>query len=310
MKYKYFKYLILAGLLMMGGGLQAQKAWMEPGGTDFNPEDSVKICVNVAETDRTQLKDFTGDVYFWSWLPTEDAGPYKHGSWNSTNDEVKMTRQADPNVYCISMIPTEFYNTSASDIYEKGFAFLAKAKDGADVGNGEMKTEDLIITPEKPGVPKVFTLPAVPKSLKKATDTAIDTLPVNQDDFITVFYNNKLETVTEMQNLTPADEIHVFIRTTGSDNKIYSNVRKAQLGNDPKSKMRAVTTTEGLFALTFNLGAMWRASGTTAAFTPPPAGVTPQRIEIQFAKVDPSQPNIDLAPKAEGLFFYFVGKCQ
>jgi hypothetical protein len=289
--------------------LSAQKAWLDPGGTDFNPEDSVKICINVAETDRTQLKDFTDDVFLWTWLPTENVGPYKNGSWNASNEEMKMTRQADPNVYCYAMIPTEFYAVGAAEIYENGFAFLAKARDGADLGNGEMKTEDLIIKPEKPGVPKVFTMPAVPKSFKKATDTGIDTLPVTLDDFITILYNNKLETVAGMQNLTASDEIHAFIRITGSDNKIYSNVRKTQVGNDPASQLRAVPNADGLFALTFNLRRLWENSGTTANFVHPPAGERPLRIEVQFARVSPAQPNIDLAPIAEGIFMYYVGRC-
>jgi hypothetical protein len=308
MKKSIFLYLSLVAFLLAANAATAQKAWLEPGGTDFNPEDSARIYVNIANCERQTLLNFADDVYLWTWSPSENAGPYKLGSWNSSNDALKMTRTADPNVYYYAMIPTEFYATGASDVYEKGFSFLAKAKDGSDQGAGEMKTEDLSIKPEKPGVPKVFTMPAVPKSLKKASDTAPDTLAVSQKDFVTVFYNNKLETVPEIQNLTEGDEVHAFIRTTGSDNKKYLNVRKAQLGNDLKSKAR--WRGDGLLSVTFNLGDLWVNSGIGAGFTPPPAGVTPQLIEVQFAKCNPAQPNVDLAPKAEGIFTYFVGKCQ
>ena len=308
MKNSSIKYLLQLGALLLSLHAGAQKAWLEPGGTDFNPEDSVRIYVNLAEMDNQTLVGFQGDLYIWTWLPTENVGPYKQGTWNSSNEELKLTPTADPNVYYFAMIPTVFYAVTPDVIYEEGFAFLIKAKDGSDQGNGDMKTEDIMLKPEKPGVPKVFTMPAVPPSLKKSVDTAPDTLPVTEDDFITIFYNNKLEELPAMQNLTAGDEIHIFIRTTGSDNKTYTSVRKAQLGLETASKMRWVG--DGLFAATFNLGRMWRNSGITASFTQPPADARPLKIEVQFAKVDATQPNIDLAPKANGIFIYYVGRCQ
>jgi hypothetical protein len=311
MKKSIFQYLALAVILLAANAASAQKTWLEPGSTDFNPEDSVRIYVNLTECERQVLLNYPGDLYFWTWQPTgDDKHLIKNGQWDSSNDGRVMTKTTNPNVYYYAMIPTVFYNATVQEVYENGFAFLLKAKNGYETGTGadEAKTEDLIIKPEKPGVPKVFTMPAVPKSLKKASDTAPDTLAVSQKDFVTVFYNNKLETVPEIQNLTEGDEVHAFIRTTGSDNKKYLNVRKAQLGNDLKSKTR--WRGDGLLSVTFNLGDLWVNSGIGAGFTPPPAGVTPQLIEIQFAKCNPAQPNVDLAPKAEGIFTYFVGKCQ
>jgi hypothetical protein len=289
--------------------IMAQKAWLDPGGTDFNPEDSVRIYVDITQCDQQALKDFTGDVFIWTWSPSENVGPYKQGTWNSSNEELKMTRSAtNPNVYSIGMIPTVFYGVGPSDIYSKGFSFLVKAKDGADQGNGEMKTEDLTIKPEKPGIPKVFTMPAIPKSLRKKTDTGLDTLPTAMDDYVTFYYNNKLEAFPSMQNLSDNEELHVFIRTTGSDGRIYLNVRKAQLGLDAGSRMKS--RGNGLFTATYNMRQLWNSSGTTAAFTPPPAGVTPTQMEVIFARANPTAPNVDQVPKAEGTFIWAVGKCQ
>jgi hypothetical protein len=304
------KILWLLALVIIGNldVVMAQKTWIDPGGTDFNPEDSVKIYVDITQCDQQALKDFAGDVFIWTWSPSENQGPYKQGAWNSSNEELKMTRTANPNVYFFPMIPVEFYAVGASDVYSKGFSFLVKAKDGADQGNGEMKTEDLTIKPEKPGIPKVFTMPSVPKSLKKKTDTGLDTLPISMDDFVTFYYNSKLEALPAMQNLTDSEELHVFVRTTGSDDKVYLNVRKTQLGLDAASKMKA--RGDGLFTATYNLRSLWENSGITAAFTPPPPGVTPKNVEVIFAKCNAAQPNVDLAPKAEGSFIWSVEKCQ
>jgi hypothetical protein len=303
------KILIL--LLMFIGSLDvvlSQKAWLDPGGTDFNPEDSVRIYVDITQCDQQALKDFTGDVFIWTWSPSENVGPYKQGTWNSSNEELKMTRTANPNVYSFAMIPTVFYGVSASDVYSKGFSFLVKAKDGADQGNGEMKTEDLQIKPEKPGIPKVFTMPAIPKSLRKKTDTGLDTIPVAMDDYVTFYYNNKLEAFPAMQNLSDGEELHVFIRTTGTDGRVYLNARKNLLGNDLPSRMKS--RSNGLFTATYNVRKLWENSGTTSAFTPPPSGVTPVKIEVIFAKANPAAPNVDLVPKAEGSFIWAIGRCQ
>jgi hypothetical protein len=293
-------------IMLFAGTAGAQKAWLDPGGTDFNPEDSVRLYINTAELDRKQLFDFKGEVFLWTWNPSDKA---PLGSWNSSSDAMRMTRsKTNPNVYYFAMVPTTFYAVSASEVYDKGFSFLAKAKDGADAGKGEMKSEDLSIKPEKPGVPKVYTMPAVPKSLKKKSETAPDTLPVTQDDFITIFYNNKLETVAEMQSLKATDEVHVFIRITGSDGRRYLNAAQTELGNDLPSKMKFVG--EGILAVTYNVGQLWRKSREPRNPIPPPAGVTPGLIEVQFAKVSPAAPNINVEPKADGTFQYYIGRCQ
>lgn len=288
--------------------LSAQKAWIEPSGSDFNPEDSISIFINVAETDRKQLKDIKEDVYLWTWSPAENKGPHKLGSWNSSNDVMKMQRsKANPNVYFYRMIPTVFYAVSASEVYDKGFSFLAKAKDGADKGNGELKTEDLSVKPEKPGVPKVYTMPAIPKSLKKKIDTAPDTLPVSMDDFVTIFYNNKLEVVTEMQGLKSTDELHAFIRLTGNNGTRYLNAVQTELGRDAASKLTWVD--DGIYALTVNVGQLWRTSREPRNPVNPPAEARPTIMEVQFAKVNADRPNINSEPKADGTFTYFIGKC-
>jgi hypothetical protein len=308
MKNIIFKNSILCAALLCSVGLSAQKAWLEPGGTDFNPEATARIYINVSECERQQLVGITEDVYLWTWNPREDR-TIRNGDWTSSNDAMKMTRSADnPNIYYFELIATEFYEVSVDQVYERGFSFLAKAKSGADQGNGEMKTEDINIKPEKPGAPKVYTMPAVPKSFKKGSDTAPDTLAVNRQDFLTIFYDNRLETQAQMLNLTEADELHVFIRTTGSDGKKYLNVRKAQLGTDAKSRCR--WRGDGLYAVTYNLNDLWVNSGVGATFTPPPADVKPQLIEIQFAKANPANPNVDLVPKADGVFSYFIGRCE
>jgi hypothetical protein len=303
------KYTLIAALLACTGSIFAQKAWLEPGGSDFNPEDSVSIYVNVSETDRKQLQDIKEDVYLWTWSPAENKGPYKLGSWNSTNDVMRMRRsKTNPNIYFYRMIATEFYAVSASEVYDKGFSFLVKAKDGADKGKGEMKTEDLSIKPEKPGLPKVYTMPAIPKSLKKKSDTAPDTLPVSQDDFITIYYNNKLEVVPEMQALTEKDEIHAFIRITGSNGTRYLNALQTELGRDVRSKLKYID--DGIFAVTYNVGDLWRTSREPRNPVSPPATATPTIIEVQFARVSPDKPNINTEPKADGIFTYFIGKCR
>lgn len=310
MKNILFKYLFMVAGAIICTGAYGQKAWVDPSDpSEFNPEDTVTIYINMTNCERQQLVDFAGDVYLWTWSPDENKGPCVNGSWTDSEECMKMTRTANPNIYFYKLVPTVFYASNANTVYAKGFSFLAKADSGADLGNGEMKTEDLHVDVEKPGAPKVYTMPSVPKGYKGQTNMP-DTLLIAPTDYITLFYNNRLEEVATLKSLADDTELHIFFKIKGSDGVEYLNSKPALLGSNLASTMRS--RGDGLFTLTFQPEKIFASCGLGAAFTPPPAGVRPVELKIQVAKCSTSAPNPSAAGNglAAGIFIWNIGKCN
>ncbi len=232
--------LLLLSAIILPFGIWAQAIYSEPPVESLNPEDTVTIFIDVSQTDRTQLLDDPGPLYLWTWMPNDPTSVGGNGEWGNSNDALEMTKVSD-NLWSFKMVPTEFYEVEAKDVYENGFAMLAKRKDGSDDGNGEGKTEDLILEVPVPvsGPQKVFTFPEFDDSGET------DTLRITNQDVFSFFYDNNLE---ENDKLKAANAYYLFARATGSDNLLYRIAVPAEVVNTEQLRMTDVG--EGVYRMT------------------------------------------------------------
>jgi len=210
-------------------GLQAQKAWLEAlDGGDFDPEDSVKIYIDINQCDCQRLLGNTSGVYLWTWQPGEPA--IGNGMWTASNADMEMTHEGG-DIWSYKLVPTTFYGVDAAAVYANDFSMLAKLFDGTGLGGGgcdEDKTEDLQITVDAPvvGLRLVYSFPdvAVPDSILSSSS-----------DVFTLFYENSIEAKATMQNL--GDEVYIYARVYGLDGVRYNYTSLNQVGNTPELKM-------------------------------------------------------------------------
>lgn len=231
--------------IAISGSLFSQAAYLDKP-EEFDPSKPCKIMVNLKLTSNewgiVEIAQ-TEDMYIWTWKPKEHpAGhPLANGiggaAWKNSNDALKMTKE-DEGLYSFTITPTEFYETSAANVYKEDFHFLVKPKDGGGYGDPDRKTEDLSIAVDPPAGPivKFLTVP-VGRGEKK------DTILSSTKDVFSIVYNNTAEEKTSMQN---AEELYVFpvaYDETGASYLIAANARKA--GDFPQLKMKM--TKEGVF---------------------------------------------------------------
>ena len=133
---------VITAVLMSIGKLVAQKAWATP--DPINPNDSITIWVDIKKCDRQQLAGTTDPLYMWTWTPNEHAvgHPLNNGTWQASNDALQM-RSAGNDLYFYRMVPTQFYEVTAAELYNNDISLLLKKKDGTGGAAGEDKTEDL-----------------------------------------------------------------------------------------------------------------------------------------------------------------------
>lgn len=197
--------LILACLSNLAFG---QAAWIEPETPDVTKP--VRLYVDLDKTTNQSLAGLTGPFFIWTWSPAElpAASPKVNGTgdqpWKNSNDVLQMTKDDSKGarVYYYEMVPTEFYEVPAVDVYSKGISFLVKPKDGGGFGDPDFKTEDLVI----------------PVSPPKLTRGFIYQLPVTilPNEITTIFYNNPLDTIAGMKSLSEGDA-YLWIKCTGTD---------------------------------------------------------------------------------------------
>lgn len=138
--------IIVAALFFGGGQLIAQVVTVTPGA--FKSKDTITIEVDVTGTDVAGIEP----LYIWAFLnmpenPVAQSAPNGvpggNGSWNSSNEAMKMTK-VGPNKWKFGMRPTVFFAEVPANIVQIGF--LVKAKDGG--GTPEKKTKNLAVTPD------------------------------------------------------------------------------------------------------------------------------------------------------------------
>ena len=128
--------------------LIAQKWWTEP--EDIDPNDSVKIFVDLTKMDCDKLVGNAGPLYIWTWQPADPVAG--NGDWDNSNEDMIMTNEG-PDIWSITILPVDFYGVSAQEVYDNNIHFLVKADDGGSGGDcsvagDENKTEDLEIEVE------------------------------------------------------------------------------------------------------------------------------------------------------------------
>lgn len=238
---------LFALLLAFTGGVNAQAVWTEPA-EDINPNDTLKIYVDLSQTDCDKLMGDPGPLYIWSWMPNDPV--VGNGMWNASNPDLEMTN-VDPDIWMFTMIPTEFYGTDAQAVYDSDIFFLVKALDGGSGGDcsaagDENKTEDLTVAVDPPtgGLKKVFPFPS---------GLSEDSVNVTQKDIFTLVYNNAIEDKATMQN--PGD-LYVYAQAWDTEGNLYRPSAITQVGNNPALKMtqsgskyRWIIQPERLFAI-------------------------------------------------------------
>lgn len=218
----------------------AQVAYIQPSPTGKN--DTITLYINVAQsTDGVQnnalnamLSDHPDDtVYLWTWQPSAPVAGL--GEWSNSSAAMAMTREGDK-LYSIRFKPTSFYGVDATTFFTNGISCLAKLKNGnAYTGeyNGEAKTEDLHIN-----------------IIPKLCDELYCVFPelAKTDDYLSITYDNTLETNPDLQNLGD-DDVYLFLRAEQSTFVAFNYAEAAVVTTLPQLKMKAIG--DGKFRLTF-----------------------------------------------------------
>jgi Domain of unknown function (DUF4961) len=206
----------------------AQKVWTDPV-VVTDPSAPVTIYIDLTKMDCSKLVGYAGPLYIWTWMPGDPVGG--NGQWSSSNPDHVWTN-VSPDIWSITMTPTDYYGVSAQDVYDKDIFFLAKALDGGGGGDcsaagNEWKTEDLSVSVDPPGalVRKVFSFPDVHDG---------DSLSLRSDDVFTLRYDNAMEEKVSMQN---AGDLYVYARAYDTDGTEYKPSPISQVGSNPALKM-------------------------------------------------------------------------
>lgn len=234
------KILLIFAVLLFGHHLvKGQAAWIEPDPTIVTT--TVRLYVDLDKLDpnlehNALLKAHPGPFYIWTWSPFEHptGSPKVNGEgekpWKNSNEILKMTKDDSkgPNVYYYEMIPTEFYEVPATDVYAKGISFLVKPKDGGGYGEPDVKSNDLILPVSPPKLDK-GTLYPFPSTLM-------------QNQLTCIIYDNAIEKKTTMQNLADGEAL-MYIKATIEDtvSGVTSTIEPSkflQLQNNPKLTMK------------------------------------------------------------------------
>lgn len=157
----------------------AQKVWTEPA-VVTSPSDSVKVYIDLTKMDCSRLVGYPCRLNMWTWKPGADPVG-GNGTWSASNTDHAFVNES-PDIWSITILPTDFYGVSAQDVYDNDIFFLAKALDGGGGGDcsaagNEWKTEDLSVEVNPPGplVRKVFSFPmckmATPLPCAKTTSS-------------------------------------------------------------------------------------------------------------------------------------------
>ncbi len=275
--------LLILPLALWFQAAVAQKVWTEPA-VVTDPTASLKIYIDLTKMDCSKLVGFAGPLYIWTWMPGDPVGG--NGSWNASNLDHTWTNES-PDVWSITMVPTDYYGVTAQQVYDNDIFFLAKALDGGGGGDcsaagNEWKTEDLSVEVNPPGplVRKVYSFPDVQDG---------DSVWLRQDDAFTLLYDNAQEEKPTMQN---AGDLSVYARAYDTDGTEYKPSPIAQVGSNPALKM-------------VKDGALYHWSIWPAKVFNLPAGKTLDYVRLQIIK-----PNLTSSDDAvDGLWEYFF-RCQ
>jgi hypothetical protein len=200
---------LLAMFSLLAAKSFGQASWIEPENPDVTKK--IRIYVDLTKTTNRSCADSTGPFYIWTWNPKEHplGHPFRNGfgekEWQNSNDALKMTNDVDkgPLVWYYEMIPTEFYEVPAADVYKKGISLLVKTKNGGGYGEPDIKTEDLVfnIAPPKTDRGSMFAVPS----------------DMIQNEVVNLIYDNAKELNDSMKNLAISEELFMWVNATITD---------------------------------------------------------------------------------------------
>ena len=261
------KKAIVLGILSLfiGLNIQAQDAaWFEPGpAADVTSE--IKLYVDVSSPDCgcPNLLDATEPLYLWTWVPGDPPGG--NGAWDASNTALEWTQEG-PNLYSFPMIPTDFYGVDAATVYADGISFLIKKFNGADTdGTGENKSVDFHVDIEPVGC--VNTVCAFPEVFQ-------------EDDYLTMIYNNNKETHAFLQDIAPDDCYMLPVAVAGGIDYPYygGGVADPEILDIPELHM--LYEGDGVFYTTILSDEFFRVNSDN----PVPEGVPIELIKVRFRK--------------------------
>jgi hypothetical protein len=199
---------LIIGFSLISAKVFGQANWIEPENPDVTKK--IRIYVDLTKTTNRSCADSTGPFYIWTWLPKEHpvGHPFRNGSgekeWQNSNEALKMTNDAakGPLVWYYEMVPTEFYEVPAADVYKKGISLLVKTKNGGGYGAPDVKTEDLNFTIEPP------------KTDRGAIYSAPSSMALNE--VANIIYDNNFELNDSMANVSN-DDLYAWVSASIKD---------------------------------------------------------------------------------------------
>jgi hypothetical protein len=245
-----FALAAIAGLWAVATTQQAsaQAAYVLPSPTNVNAEVTLYIDVSqttdfVSNNAMNAILDAHPDdeLYLWIWNPS--APVEGNGEWDNSADHQLLSKVADK-LYAMTFVPAAYFGVDGPTFYANGISCLAKLKNGnayPDEFGGEAKTEDLSveIIPELcHGLMCVF--PEIRQ----------------QDDLVTITYDNTQEIDPGLQNMGP-DDCFLFLsaRTDAFTLYTFGDDGIAGTAFDPADqaacKMTASLDEPGIFTFTF-----------------------------------------------------------
>jgi hypothetical protein len=199
---------LIIGFSLISAKVFGQANWIEPENPDVTKK--IRIYVDLTKTTNRSCADSTGPFYIWTWNPKEHpiGHPFVNGTgekaWQNSNDALKMTNDAakGPLVWYYEMVPTEFYEVPAADVYKKGISLLVKTKNGGGYGAPDVKTEDLNFTIEPP------------KTDRGAIYSAPSSMALNE--VANIMYDNNFELNDSMTNVSN-DDLYAWVSASIKD---------------------------------------------------------------------------------------------
>lgn len=194
----YIKSIVLSCLFsvaIISGS--AQGIYFDPSPTDVTVPGRLYVDVTSSECSCPELLDVNPEsnpLYIWLWNPNDPLMATLNGSWDNSNEQMKMQQDAsNPNLWYFDFFGSSlaaFYEQPAAVFYSAGMDFLVKEKNGAPSGLPEQKSPDLHFDFEPIGCfEKICPFPTV----------------FFQDEYFVITYDNKQEIIPTLQNIAPDD---------------------------------------------------------------------------------------------------------
>jgi len=263
---KIFSIIILLTIVSINSFGQA--AWIEPNPANVNAEVKIMIDVSQPACECPLLidADINGDsLYIWTWEPSENA-TIPNGQWNASSPELKMTSEGN-NIWSYTLVPTQFYGVDASTVYDIGISFLIKKIDGSATDDGEPKSADQHVDLDPMGcVDKVCAFPQY----------------FQEDDYLTIIYNNTLEENAGLQNIAEGDCYWLPTVIAGGVEYQYTTDDFSQTIATDYPELQMPLEGNGKFAETILSDEFFRSPGLSP--NPVPDGVKIEMIKVRFRK--------------------------